>query len=87
MKAYITKHALTVGILDVEAEPFQSSPGTPIMVTWSYRGGWCKGAAHGEGKQWHRTKEEAVARAEQMRLAKIVSLKKSTKKLESLNFA
>jgi hypothetical protein len=84
MKAYITKYALTVGIMDAEAE--QSSV-APSMVTWTYRNGWNKGAAHGEGKDWHRTKEAAVARAEQMRLAKIVSLKKSIKKLESLNFA
>ena len=80
MKAYITKYALTSGIKEVEAEWSES---IPSMVTW---GGWFN-SAHGEGRQWHRTKEAAVAQAEKMRLAKIVSLKKSIKKLESLNFA
>ena len=84
MKAYITKYALTSGIMEVEAE--QSSV-APSMVTWKRPGDWGSSAAHGEGKDWHRTKEAASAKAEKMRLDKIVSLKKSIKKLESLKFA
>jgi hypothetical protein len=84
MKAYITKYALTLGIMEVEAE---QSPVAPNMVSWKIPSEWYENHAHGEGKDWHRTKESAVARAEKMRLAKISSLKKAIKKLESLKFA
>jgi hypothetical protein len=40
----------------------------------------------GEGKQWHRTKEQAIARAEEMRLNKINSLKAQIEELEKLSF-
>jgi hypothetical protein len=43
--------------------------------------------AHGEGRQWHRTQESALARAESMRKAKIASLRKSIARLEALSFA
>ena len=41
---------------------------------------------HGEGKEWCRTKEEAIKRAEEMRKKKICSLKKQIEKLNSLRF-
>jgi hypothetical protein len=83
MKAYITKYALTSGIQEVDdaSEPEYESR----MISVRSLGVFAN--FHGEGREWHRTKESAVAKAEQMRLAKIVSLKKSIKKLESLNFA
>lgn len=40
----------------------------------------------GEGKNWHRTKEGAIERAEQMRLNKIKALKKQIEKLEKISF-
>ena len=42
--------------------------------------------AHGEGKDWHRTKESAVKRAENMRAAKIASMRKSIAKLEKMTW-
>ena len=39
------------------------------------------------GKDWHRTPESALARAEEMRKAKIASLKKSIAKLEAMTFS
>lgn len=41
---------------------------------------------HGEGKEWHRTRESAVAKAEEMRCKKIDSLKKQIEKLEKKRF-
>ena len=41
---------------------------------------------HGEGKEWHRTKEAALVRAEKMRQKKIASLKKQIEKLERMKF-
>lgn len=41
---------------------------------------------HEEGKEWHRTKESAIAKAEEMRKKKIASLQKQIKKLENINF-
>ena len=79
MKAWITKYALTSGIHEVVAEQSKESPG---MISW---GGW-NGYAHGEGRDWHRTREGAMVRAEVMRKKKIESLKKSIKKLEALRF-
>ena len=41
---------------------------------------------HGEGKEWHRTKEAAIAKAEEMRQKKIAGLKKQIERLEKLEF-
>lgn len=78
--AYITKHALTVGIKPICVE--LCSDISPDMVcevddVWH---------SHFHGNDWHRTRDEAVARAEQMRVAKIESLKKQLAKLEKLRF-
>jgi hypothetical protein len=40
----------------------------------------------GEGREWHRTKEQAIAAAEEMRKSKIKSLKSQIEKLEKLSF-
>ena len=42
---------------------------------------------HGEGLDWHRTWESALARAEKMKEAKIASLNKSIRKIERMTFA
>lgn len=78
MKAYITKYALTKGILEKEAEEC----GNGMIAT---REKW-NAYFHGEGKEWHRTKEEAIKRAEEMRKKKICSLEKQIEKLERMKF-
>ncbi len=83
MKAFVTKHALTKGIFEVEGS---NSPDYPRMLSVQLGpGGWIENY-HGEGRDWHRTRESALLRAEEMRKAKIASLKKQIKKLESLSF-
>lgn len=74
---WITKYALTSGIEKVEAE-ISASGETAFWGPF--------GSAYGEGKNWHRTEEEAKIRAEEMRKRKIASLKKSLVKLEKAGF-
>lgn len=79
MKAWITKYALTSGIIEMEGEITNSgslydmNAGFPTYY-------------HGEGREWHRTKESAIAKAEEMRQKKIASLKKQIEKLEKMKF-
>lgn len=82
MKAYITKHALTAGIIEVDAEVCTAISTNMI----AYKDGDYDCYAHGEGKQWHRTWARAVARARIVRDAKIASLAKSAKKLKALDW-
>lgn len=80
MKVWISKYALTTGLYEVEVELSNTFPGMVYekknMVFY-----------HGEGREWHRTKEGAVKRAEEMRIRKINSLKKQIKKIENMKFA
>jgi len=41
---------------------------------------------HGEGREWHRTPDGAIKRADIMRLKKIHAINKQIKKLEALDF-
>lgn len=84
MKAFITIYALSNGIMEVSYTQHES---TPNMIEYHFptNAGWTRYAL-GEGKQWHRTIESARSRAEEMRLKKIKSLKKSIARLESLKF-
>jgi len=84
MKVWVTNHCLTKGILEVEVEgePPDYAPG---MVSRRVKNGYTE-CFHGEGKNWHRTLDGAKKRAEEVRLAKIASLKKSIAKLEKLKF-
>lgn len=78
---WITTYALTKGIVRVEG---QINTVFPTMVSWVSPGGWHT-TAH--GKDWHRTPEAALARAEEMRKAKIASLRESLAKMETLVFS
>jgi hypothetical protein len=77
VKIYSTKYALTVGIQHLDAEDCGDG-----MV----KAGGLFNYLHGEGRQWHRTREGAVLKAEAMRNAKIKSLEKSLAKLRALKF-
>ena len=79
IKAWITKYALTEGIEVVDAEVC----GDGGMITYGNIG---YGSQYAHGKDWHRTPEAAIARAEGMRKAKIASLKKSLAKIEAMAF-
>lgn len=79
MNVWITKYALTKGIFQLEANPCIGFSG---MIE----------AAHAQyptiyhEPDWRSTREEAVARAGEMRRKKIESLKKQISRLENLKF-
>jgi hypothetical protein len=74
--AYISMYALSGGIQEVEVEDcFHISPTMVSGPSQCYH-----------KDQWHRTKEEAIARAEGMRKRKIASLEKSIEKMRKLKF-
>ena len=82
MKIWSTKYALTKGILEHDAQ--ECSDGmVRILAEHSLHP---VAYLHGEGKDWHRTFESAQQRAEDMRVAKVASLRKSIKQLEAMRF-
>lgn len=80
--AWVTKYALTQGIFKVEgnidprvSETMLTVPGNSKAFT-----------QHFHGNEWHRTLELAIARAEEMRRAKIKSLEKQLTKVKKIAF-
>ena len=76
INAWVTKHALTEGIEMVNGN----------VCHYISSGMLSYGSHTAHGKDWHRTPELALARAEEMRKAKIASLRKSIAKIEALQF-
>jgi len=76
--AYITKYALTAGILEVQAEWAEGSD----MVVYKTKGSSFMQFAH--ANDWYRDIDSARARVEVMRTKKIASLKKSIEKMMGL---
>lgn len=78
MTAYITKYALTQGIIEVKGQAFGRSG-------FAYEGQGYTGHVH--GNEWQLTKAAAITRAEHMRTAKIASHREAIAKLEQLTFS
>ena len=76
MKIWNSKYSLTEGLIEQEGEEV----GDSMVKVGSLQ------YLHGEGKEWHRTRESAAARAEVMRKAKIASVRKQLARLEALRF-
>ncbi len=74
--AWVTKYALNSGIRLLSGV-VRHEISSEMFVSEGNHFAW-------HGKDWHRTPEAALARAEEMRLSKIESLKKSIKKMEGL---
>lgn len=79
MKVYITKYALTTGIMERDVEDI--GHGTvkdkdTFMSQYFYV----------EGKGWHRTMESAIKHAQVMRDNRIKALEKQIEKLKGLTF-
>jgi hypothetical protein len=80
MRVWITKYALTTGVFEVaDAELFANNS----AVTWKSKEGYSQ---YAHGKDWHRTREDAFARAEEMRVQKLASLEKQINRLRELTF-
>lgn len=76
MKIWNSRYALTEGLIEQEGEDVGND--TVKIGPMQY--------LLGEGKDWHRTRKSAVARAEAMRKDKIASVKKQLARLEALRF-
>ena len=80
MKVWITKYALTKGIIEVDGELISSdfvsilNRGVSLPTHWFYKG------------DWHSDKQSAIKKAEEMRQKKIESMKKQIQKLEEMRF-
>lgn len=80
MKVWVTKYALTKGIMEKEAELCDNTDGRMIRI---------KDNPYNEyyaGGEWFHTKEEAVQKAEELKVKKIKSVKKQLEKLQNLKF-
>ncbi len=77
MKVFVSKYALTSGIEEVFTEGDGRRVARRIGSTQCF---------FGEGNEWHYTKAAAIAKAEEMRLKKIVSLEKQLAKMRTLKF-
>lgn len=81
MKVWITKYALSSGIFTAEAD--LKGVG---MISLKRSGDHYNEYFHGEGREWHRTKESASSRLSVLKEKKIASLKAQIKKIEKLEY-
>ena len=79
MKVYITRYALSTGIIETDDAEICSNISEDMISSKKY------GYFH--GNDWHKKKEDAVLRAEVMRIKKIESLKKQIEKLDKMKFS
>jgi hypothetical protein len=77
--AWITKYAMTSGILKKRVEDCFDVADTMVEVI---------GGRHEyyHGHDWHRTENEAIERANEMKRKKIASLEKQLKAIKALDF-
>lgn len=75
-QVWVSKYALTRGVFEVTVE--DCSP--PMVKTLDNYPSFY------HGDDWHRTKAEAVVKAEKMRAAKIISVRRQLNKLEKMKF-
>ena len=78
---YITTYALTKGIW--KRELLKEVNGMAVAKC----PGWLNEEGYFHGNEWHKTLEQAMERAEEMRSKKIASLRKQIDKLEVMTFA
>ena len=86
MIVYITKYALTQGILEKKVELFSKSMVTELIEAPTRYGAATLFRQSFHKPYWHENREDAVKHANELRTRKISSLKKSIAKLEKLSF-
>lgn len=79
MKVYITKYALTKGIIETEDAEICYNISENMIRSKKY------GCFY--GNDWQTTKEGAILRAEQMKEKKIQSFERQLEKLKGLKFS
>jgi hypothetical protein len=80
MIVYITKYALTDGILEVDAVIDTERD----MVSYKRKDSSFRSYAHGKGRDWHESPASAYSKFEFMRARKIETMKKKISKLEAM---
>lgn len=80
---WVTRKALTQGILKVRAEINERGAASfrPKSASWP-----SKIYIPGEGRAWHRTEQEALDRAEKLRQNELKTLHKKVAQIEALRF-
>ena len=78
--AWITKYAMTSGILKKRVEDCFNLSKDMVQVVGSH----IMDVYHGH--DWHRTENEAIERANEMKRKKIASLEKQLKTIKALDF-
>lgn len=79
MRVWITKYALTEGIIEAEA---QTWVGTESIIELIRPDGSISSIYyHGKGKEWHESLENAIKKFDNMRSKKLLSLHKQVHKL------
>ena len=79
MKVWITKYALTEGIIEMNCKATHD----PKMIAGKWNGYY---PTYVFTPHWHASKADANARAEQMRRDKLISLEKQIARLKALRF-
>lgn len=82
MRVYITKYALTEGIIETDGDIYDK---IPTMITVRLPKTSFDSNFH--GNDWHNNVDVAKAHAEVIRTKKIASLRKQIAKLEAMSFA
>lgn len=84
MKAWITKYALTQGIIPVEG---RIDPGdVNVFIVPPVGSSPFPFTSYFHGLEWHTSRYDAMIRAEDMRKAKIKALTKQLEKLQAMTF-
>lgn len=87
MKVWITKYALTQGIEEIDSNQVKEFKMTDAgYLCFRRNEKYSYTIELYSQKEWHRTKESAIKKAEEMRQKKIESLKKQIKKFEEMRF-
>lgn len=86
MRVWITKYALSKGLIEADVSEPNGETGFVYELEPDGNPKSYGLYAHGEGKEWHRTRAEAEARAEVMRNARVKSLQEQVTKLTNMTF-
>lgn len=82
MRIFCTKYLFTLGITEHNAELVGGNDSMVRVIDGVPYGMYL----HGEGRDWHKTKESAIARAEVIREKKIKALEKQLNKIKEMVF-
>ena len=85
VRVWITKYALTKGILERDVEDFCLNTDPTGNIICINENGY-RQYFHGKGNEWHDDKQSAIAKAEMMRKKKITKLEKQIEKLKNIKF-